>query len=247
MPLLIVSIIIEVALVVHIIKTGRNMVWIFLVLFFPLVGSLAYFIVEMLPELMGSRTGLGVRRSIAKSINPHKDLQVATQNYAVADTVQNAMTLANECLSKGHFTEAKELYVRSLNGIHSDDPDLLLGLAKAQFGLGEFEHTVQTLDTLKEKNPEFRSAEGHLLYARALEQRGNTAAAMHEYEALCSYYSGPEPFCRLAQILKANGDEQRANDLFQKVLDESKIAGRHYNAIHKEWILLARREKTASR
>jgi hypothetical protein len=30
--------------------------------------------------------------------------------------------------------------------------------------------------------------------------------------------------------------------LFQKVINESRIAGRHYNSIHREWVEMARRE-----
>jgi hypothetical protein len=101
---------------------------------------------------------------------------------------------------------------------------------------------VQTLDTLKEKNPDFRSADGHLLYARAKEQLGDIEDAVHEYEALASYYPGPEPACRLGLIFKSQGDVERARELFQRVINQSKIAGRHYNSLHKEWVTLARRE-----
>ena len=242
MPLIVLSIIVQLALVVHIIKTGRPLTWVFIVLFFPLIGSLAYFIVELLPEFRSSRTARSLERNISKTVNPHKNLKVASQNLEVADTVQNAIVLANECLERSRFAEAKELFARHLKGVHADDPVLLLGLARASFGLGEFQETIRALDLLKEKNPSARSAEGHLLYARALEQLGQVDAAMHEYEVLRSYFSGPEPTCRLALILKSRGETQRALELFQKIVKESNIAGKHYNNLHKEWVTIARRE-----
>ncbi|MBI3561605.1 MAG: tetratricopeptide repeat protein [Gammaproteobacteria bacterium] len=242
MAFIILSVVIQLALVIHIIKTGRSVTWVFIVLIFPLIGTLAYLIIELLPELTSSRTGRGLRRNFSKTLNPDKNLNTASQNLAVADTVQNAMTLATEYLEKSKYAEAKELFAKSLKGIHADDPPLLLGLARAQFGLGEFNAAKQTLDTLKEKNPTFKSVEGHLLYARTQEQLGNTADAIHEYEALCSYYPGPEPCCRLALILKSSGNLTRASELFQSVLNTSKISGKHYNNFHKEWIALARRE-----
>jgi hypothetical protein len=242
MHILIVSLVIQLALVVHILKTGRNMTWIFIVLFFPLVGTLAYLIVELLPEWTGSRSGAAMRRKLARLANPDRNLQAASNRFAVADTVQNAMVLAEECLAKGRYGEARDLYQRALRGVHEDDPVLLLGLARAQFGLGDAASTVATLDFLKTRNPEYTSADGHLLYARAREQLGETGAALLEYEALVRYYSGPEPACRLGAILKTQGRNAEAQALFQKVLNESRIAGRHYNTIHKEWVDMARRE-----
>jgi hypothetical protein len=242
MPFLILSVIVQVALVVHILKTGRSPLWVMLVVFVPLIGALAYFIVELLPELSRSRTARNMRRGLSKTVDPNKDFRSATQNLAIADTVQNAISLGNHYLEKSQLAEAKELYQRFLKGVHADDPVLLLGLARAHFGLGEFAEAIGTLDRLKTANPDFKSPEGHMLYARSQEALGNTAAAIHEYEALSRYYSGPEPVCRLALVLKSTGDTQRATELFQRVVEESRIAGRHYNSLNKEWVALARRE-----
>ena len=234
--------VIQLALVVHVLKTGRNIAWVFILLFFPAIGGLAYFIVELLPELTGSRTARNLGRSVTRAVNPDKDLQDAAQRLAVADTVQNAIRLADECLDKGRYAEARDLYAARLKGVHADDPALLHGLARAQFGLGEYVPTIETLDKLKEANPGFRSPEAHLLYARAQDESGHTPQAEEEYEALCGYYPGPEPFVRLGQLLKADGRTDRARELFQRVVDESRIAGKHYNTLHKDWVALAKRE-----
>ncbi len=242
MPIFIVSLLIQLALVVHVIKTGRNTTWVFILIFAPMIGGLAYLIVEILPELMNSRGARKARKSFSRAVNPDKDLRAASQTLAVADTVQNAIILAEQCLERGRFAEAKELYLRYLKGLHADDPILLLGLARAQFGLEDYRGAEQSLDTLKEKNPEYKSADGHLLYARTKERLGEIEAAIHEYEVLVSYYSGPEPACRLGLILKSQGKMERAKELFQRIINHSKIAGRHYNSMHKEWVTLAKRE-----
>jgi len=242
MAYLILSLVIQLALVVHIIKTGRNMTWVFIVLFFPVIGTLAYLIVELLPEWSNSRSGLTARRRLTRLANPDGNFKAASRNFEVADTAQNALKLAAEYLEKQRYPEAAELYQRALRGIHADDPVLLLGLAHARFGLGDASAAVQALDLLKEKNPAHTSPEGHLLYAKARERLGDLQAAAHEYEALTGYYSGPEPTCRLAAIYKAQGRTEEARTLFQKVVHVSRIAGRHYNDLHKEWVAMAQRE-----
>ncbi len=242
MPLLILSFLVQLGLIVHVLKTGRNVSWVFILLFAPVIGGIAYFIVELLPELQSSRTAHNARRRVVDTVNPDRRLHEASLNLERADTVQNAMALAEQYLLKGHHAEARDLYQRSLKGIHADDPLLLLGLARAQFGLGEIQQVLQSLDRLKEKNPSFRSPEGHLLYARALDQLGRRDEAIHEYEALCAYYPGPEPACRLGLLLKAGGETARAAELFTGVLRESRGAGRHYNQLHREWVQMAQRE-----
>ncbi|WP_411887545.1 tetratricopeptide repeat protein [Hydrocarboniphaga effusa] len=246
MPFFILSLIIQVGLVVHVLKTGRNMSWIFILLFFPLVGTLAYLIVELLPEWTSSRGAHRLKRGISKSVNPDGDLRRATQQLAVADTVQNAMTLAAQYMEKQRYEEAEALYARYLKGINASDPLLLLGIAKAQFALGKFEAAEQSLDTFKQKNPDFRSPEGHLLYARTQEELGRIDAAIHEYDALRRNFPGPEPTCRLALLLQKRGDQARARELFQRIVDESRVAGKHYNTVHREWVALAKREASGS-
>lgn len=242
MPFFIVSLVIQVALVVHVLKTGRNTTWVFILLFAPVIGTLAYFIVELLPELTNSRSARQARRSMTKAINPDRDLKDASRQLAVADTVQNSIAVATHYLERDQYAEAKDLLVRSRRGVHADDPVILLSLAKAHFGLGEYAEALRTLDELKESNPAARSPEGHLLYARAHEELGQIDAAIHEYEALANYYPGPEPRCRLALLLKAKGELEKARALFQEVVREADISGRHYASLHKEWVALARRE-----
>ncbi|MEJ0008406.1 MAG: hypothetical protein WDM77_19110 [Steroidobacteraceae bacterium] len=52
-------IILEVLLVIHVLKTGRNTLWIWLIIFLPMAGGIAYVIVELIPELSRSRDAPG--------------------------------------------------------------------------------------------------------------------------------------------------------------------------------------------
>ena len=55
--------------IIHVLKTGRNTSWIWLIIFLPYVGGLAYLVVEVLPTL-----GRGGRRAIAAT----RDIVVRT-------------------------------------------------------------------------------------------------------------------------------------------------------------------------
>ena len=56
---------IDVIFIVHAAKTGRFMPWGYLILFLPGVGVVAYILVELLPEWLGSAQGQKARRRVA--------------------------------------------------------------------------------------------------------------------------------------------------------------------------------------
>ncbi len=41
----------DIALAVHVARTGRPLTWIFIILFFPVAGGLVYLFAEIIPEL----------------------------------------------------------------------------------------------------------------------------------------------------------------------------------------------------
>lgn len=242
MPILIVSVLIQVAFLVHIVKTGRSTTWIWIVLMLPVAGSIAYFVVEIVPGLASSRTGRQAGQKVQSVINPNKDINAAADRYAISDSVENTMRLAQECYDKGMYDQAKELYSKCLQGLHADDPHLMHELARVEFQLGSFVEAKTALDKLIELNPDFNNADAHLLYARTLEQLGDTDGAIHEYESLHGYYAGPQANLYFAKLLKSQGETDRAKTLYREIVKKSELSGRHYNSVHKDWIKKAKSE-----
>ncbi len=117
----------------------------------------------------------------------------------------------------------------------------MLGVARAQFEKGDAAGARATLDELIRLNPDFRSAQGHLLYARALESEGNTTKALEEYKALAPSYPGAEAAVRYAQLLKAQGHADDSRKVALDLLEQSRIAPAHYRRAQREWLDLAER------
>lgn len=232
MPFIILSVLVQVALIVHIVKTGRNTTWLWIVLMLPGAGSIAYLIVEVLPDLMNGRSGRQVTRKVQSVVNPNRDINAASREYAKANTVENSMRLADEYLSQGVYDKAKTLYQKCLSGLYADDPELLYGLAQSQFGLDEFAGVVQTLDELKTKNPGYRNADAHLIYARSLAGLERVDEAQHEFTALHSYFPGPAASFYYGLFLKSQGKVDEANDIFRQIQATAKIADKHYRVYH---------------
>ena len=64
----------QVALVVHIIKTGRDTKWVWIVVMLPLAGSIAYLLLEVLPDVSNTRAGQAAGKKVKSVVNPNKDI-----------------------------------------------------------------------------------------------------------------------------------------------------------------------------
>src|SRR3954466_16425560 len=72
MPVAIVILLLDISLIYHASKTGRLQPWAFIILMVPLVGALAYIVVELVPEWFGSPGAREARKRIAGKLDPEK-------------------------------------------------------------------------------------------------------------------------------------------------------------------------------
>ncbi len=163
-------------------------------------------------------------------LDPGADLRRYENEARVGGNVASLQRYAEELTRQGRYDEAIAQYRKALTGLYEHDPNIMLGIAQAQFGKGDPSAARQTLDDLIRLNPDFRSPQGHLLYARALEGEGNVAKALDEYKVLATSYPGAEAGARYAQLLKSQGKPDDARKVAQEMLEASRIAPAHYQA-----------------
>ncbi|HUI60425.1 MAG TPA: tetratricopeptide repeat protein [Steroidobacteraceae bacterium] len=239
--ILILSLIIQVALIVHVIKTGRSQIWIWVLLLLSIPGAIAYVAVEILPEAFRSRTAQRTARGFKRAIDPTADLRRFENEARVTGNVASRQRYADELSRHERYDEAIAQYREALTGLYEHDPNLMLGMARAQFGKADAAAARATLDDLIRLNPDFRSPEGHLLYARSLEAEGNTRKALEEYKVLAFSYPGAEAAVRYAQLLKSQGQGAEAANVARELLEQARIAPAHYRRAQRDWLDAARR------
>src|SRR5579872_1876099 len=176
----ILSIIIQALLIVHVIKTGRNQIWIWVLALLSIAGAVAYIAVELLPDLFRSRTAQRTARGLKKAMAPTADLRRFETEARVTGNVASRQRYAEELSRQGRHDDAIAQFREALTGLYEHDPNMMLGVARAQFSKGDASAARTTLDDLIRFNPDFKSPEGHLLYARALESEGNLQKAIEE-------------------------------------------------------------------
>ncbi len=241
MPFGLILLVVNVALIVHAAKTGRFWPWGFIILFIPGFGALAYALVELLPEWFGSARGQQARARIAGTLDPGRRYRELGEQLEVVDTIATRAALAEQCLALGKFAEAEQHYAHILSLPLGEEPIYALGKARAEFGLDRPQEAVATLDDLRARWPDYQSADGHLLYARALEASGRIEAALAEYQAVAAYYPGAEARVRYGLLLETAGRPADAKAMLAEVLTQLKRAPKYVRRVQAEWIALAER------
>lgn len=232
--------IIAVGLAVHAMKTGRSPWWLFILLFLPFIGSIAYVAIELVPAMFSTHGARKVRGEIGAMLDPDKELRERAAQAELVDSVDAKRALAEECEKRGQWQEAIRLYQAAATGIFADDPAVLLGLARAQLGSGDALACLETLHKLEEVQGGLRNQEAHLLLARALEATGHTDEALAEYEEVSRYYAGFEARSRYALLLLKQGRAQQAQVLFREVVRASSTRPVAITPADKEWIRIAK-------
>lgn len=240
-PLLSLSALFQIGCIVHAIRTGRAYWWVFILMAGSFVGVAAYVLAELLPDMRHNRAARQMLRQAQDRIDPDRRRREASRRLDIADTLDNRKRLAQECFDAGDYAQAAEMYRSGLRGLYRTDPDLMLGLARSQFALGQPAEARRTLDDLIAANPDFRSPEGHLLYARSLEETGDLPGALHEYASLVDDYPGEEARVRYGLLLRRQGLDAQAAEVFRASIRRTGLAPKYYQRQQREWVDLARR------
>lgn len=246
MPVLIIaSVLLQFFCLVHMVRTGRPHYWLWIIVIGSFLGSAVYLLTQVLPDLRNDPASRKLVRSVQDKIDPERQRRRIAQELEIADTVDNRRRLAEESLRLGDYANAAELYQSILKGIYATDAGFMLGLAQAQAGNQQYAAARDTLDALIRANPDFRSDQGHFLYARCLEELGEHARALEEYEALATSYPGEEARLRYGMLLQHLQRPAEARKVFEDMLKRARLAPKYYRRKEQEFLAEAQKQLDA--
>ena len=243
MPILVlVSIALQIACAVHVVRSGRQLYWIWILFIGSYLAVIVYLLVAVIPDLRNDPRSRQAASRVLHTIDPERRRRAIQAKLEIADTIDNRRLLAEESMRLGDFANAAELYRSVLTGVYKDDAAFLLGLAQAQAGMEDFPAARATLDTLFATHPNFRHNDAELLRARVLEADGQLDAALDHYRELSTSYPGEEARYRYGSLLKRRERFSEAREVFRDMHKRARHAPRYYRKKEGAWLDAAKRE-----
>lgn len=195
---------------VHVVRSGQQLYWLFILFAFPLLGSAVYFFAVYLPNSRLERGAFKAVSAAARALDPGRDVREARAAFDVSPSAQNQMRLAEALLNNGEAPEAARLYEGALKGPFASDPDLRFGAVRAYVESQRFDAALPHLQTLKAERPDYRPDQVLLLLARSFAGTGRSAEARESFEAAVRQYGSFEAHAEYSIWALATGDAATA-------------------------------------
>lgn len=238
----------------HAIKSNRSCLWLALIIGFPLFGSAVYLATQFLPDFQAqqrratetrNRTVMSetrLRTACDSGCGEPKVTLRAPQRREMSEATEKQLEIAHNCLQRGMHAEAIRHYehVRAVEfGLHAHKPEVMAGLARARFAVGDFKDARNLLAKLQDFHPNYHPVDVDVLAARAAAGLGETSTAHAELASAADRHGSLEARYRLAEMLHEAGEAERAKAELAAIVER----GHRFRmaASDKDWIDQARR------
>lgn len=202
---------------IHAIRTQQGLYWLFILFFFPLLGSIVYFVAVFLPASRLDHSAARAGRALQASLDPGREVREARRAFELTPTAHNQMRLANALLETGQPAEAAEQYEACLRGPFANDAELRLGAARARLASGNAGGAIALLEALLREQPNFRPEQVGILLGQAYAMAGRQDEAGAQFAAAAHRFGSLEARAELAIWALDNGKPQVAGPELEEI------------------------------
>jgi hypothetical protein len=221
--------------VIHCIRKSSQNKWIWIIVFLPVVGSIAYIFTEIFTRNKLSE----VQSGFASVIKPGGNIKRLEEQLKFTDTFSNRVLLADAYFNAGQNRKAIGLYEASLTGAFAENEHVLMQLIMAYYHEERYDETIIAARKVY-KRPQFARSRAHMFYALALEKEGKIEQAEMEFKSIRGKFSYYESRYEYGLFLARNEKINEAREVFKTILDEaSYLNGREKNQ-YKGWFTKTR-------
>lgn len=228
----------QVICAIHCLRQGTQNKWIWVIVFVPVVGSLAYLFTEIFTRHQRVDWQEGISGVLVSKSARIRRLE---NNLKFTDTFNNRVMLADAYLAAGYTDNAIELYESSLTGAFEENEHVMVQLIVAYYAKGDHSRIVPLAKRVYHR-PQFARSRGHILYAMALEKVGEPALAEQEFKKMKARFSYFEARLQYGFFLKRAGRGQEAREVFMDMVDEAPHLSSRERRDSRAWIAQARSE-----
>jgi hypothetical protein len=236
--------ILAVIALVDAVRVGADWYWFMIILAFPGLGPIAYFVVVRSP-MLGARNAAMMSPAAARRLHARRrlrELQVQLANWRGPGPLTEA---GEEWLALNKPQEAEKL-LREARANGGSVEDVNFGLAQSLEMQGRWAEAVPLLEELVKAEPDSHLGEGPLHLARCLDEAGRGDESEPVLRKLLERRTVIEAQVRLARLLLRKGEREEAQRLLAEVRTDARILPRYLKRQHGAWIRAAGRLKTGA-
>jgi hypothetical protein len=186
---------------IHVVRTGQQMYWLWILVIGGPLGAAIYFLAVILPELLGGRAARGMGRAARQALDPERDYRLAMRALEETPTVGARMKVAQAAAALGRWREAEAEWAQCVTGHWAEDPAILLGHANALLELERWREALTRLEQLKALGREGETPQAVLAFARAYEGLGRNDDADAAYRFAADRVPGLEAGARYVAFM----------------------------------------------
>jgi hypothetical protein len=223
--------------VIHCLRKGTQTNWIWLIVFLPVIGCIAYIFTEIIRDgdIRQVQSGIG------SLFNPSGRISRLEENLRFADSFGNRVALADAYLASGRTEKAIELYESSLTGAFEENEHVQACLMIAYFKLHR-NADVLPLGKKVCRLPQFNRTHIHIIYAMALDYTDQPAEAEKEFSTMKGRYAHFEARYQYGMFLIRRNRPDEGFRLFREILDEAGHLSARERRTNRIWLSKIREE-----
>ncbi len=227
----------QLACIVHVIKTGRPYWWIIVILAFPLIGIGVYILIEVRPTW---RRG-NWQAWLWKMKRPGQRIAIREDQLEHASTIKNRFLLADELSAAGQFEKECEVLAAGLQGPFKDDAELLLRLSQAQLDAEQIAAAAKTFASIQPQRASDFQLRYKLLQARLWGAQGENTQAETLFHELVAQRRSEAPRYYLAELLLETRRPQEAAEILEDILRQYRRGTSVWRYQERPWYFAAKR------
>lgn len=190
---------------IHVVRTGRELYWLWILVIAGPLGAAIYFLAIILPEMLGGRAARNVGKAARQALDPERDFRNAMRALEDTPTVGNRMKVAQAAAGLGRWEDAEAQWAQCVTGHWAEDVTILMGHANTLLELKRFDDALNRLQQVKALGREGETPAVALAFARAYEGLGRNEEADDAYRFAADRVPGLEAGARYVAFMAKTG------------------------------------------
>lgn len=228
--------VVQVACLVHVVRTGRPFWWFWIIMAFPFLGAAAYVLFEVRPAW----GRLDWHSLTWRLKNAAERIRIRESQFDASPAVNNRLALAAELHAHQQFDRECEVLAAGLVGAFRNDTTILLRLAEAHLASERSDEAESCLNRCTEQRRSDEELTIRLMQARILSVKGQFADADALFLGLAARRRSEAPRFYHAESLRRAGRAAESRELLTDICKTYRRGTTVYRKREREWFVAAR-------